>query len=243
MSLFECLKIIDGGQEQPKGISDTFRWFFLLLFRDKSQSLAAKFRYKMHCQSLKLRLRALKMILSMRKSPSNLNCTNLYFICLYPVTAQAQFTLNSPAIAPGAMIPADYACTGSDQSPALAWSNAPQATKSFALIVRDPDAPGGTFIHWVAYNIPAQMNFAARRHATNRGNCWLAEKMESTASAYRLQWPVSSAGENASLSFSSLRAGLDVDSRRQGRCGRGRVRDERSRARDGGIGRHIRTMR
>jgi Raf kinase inhibitor-like YbhB/YbcL family protein len=40
----------------------------------------------------------------------------------------------------------------------LTWSNAPQATKSFALIVEDPDAPGGTFIHWVAYNISAQTN-------------------------------------------------------------------------------------
>jgi Raf kinase inhibitor-like YbhB/YbcL family protein len=74
----------------------------------------------------------------------------------YTSTAQAQFVLTSPAIAPGAMIPSDYACTGSDRSPALAWSNAPQATKSFALIVLDPDAPGGTFIHWVAYNISAQ---------------------------------------------------------------------------------------
>jgi len=76
----------------------------------------------------------------------------------YASTAQAQFVLTSPAIAPGAMIPSDYACTGSDKSPALAWSNAPQATKSFALIVLDPDAPGGTFIHWVAYNISAQTN-------------------------------------------------------------------------------------
>src|ERR1700731_2899139 len=74
----------------------------------------------------------------------------------YARPAQAQFALTSPAIAPGATIASDYACTGSDRSPALAWSNAPQATKSFALITQDPDAPGGTFIHWVAYNIPAQ---------------------------------------------------------------------------------------
>ena len=40
-------------------------------------------------------------------------------------------------------------------TPALVWSRAPQSTKSFALIVDDPDAPGGTFVHWVAYNIPA----------------------------------------------------------------------------------------
>src|SRR5271163_1755422 len=74
-----------------------------------------------------------------------------------PALAQAQLTLTSPAIAPGSAIADDYACTGADQSPALTWSSAPQATKSFALIVEDPDAPGGTFIHWVAYNIPSQV--------------------------------------------------------------------------------------
>lgn len=74
----------------------------------------------------------------------------------YARPVQAQFVLTSPAVAAGAPIASDYACTGSDKSPALSWNNAPQATKSFALIVQDPDAPGGTFIHWVAYNIPAQ---------------------------------------------------------------------------------------
>src|SRR5208337_1757472 len=69
--------------------------------------------------------------------------------------ARAQVRLTSPAIASGAAIADDYTCTGADRSPALAWSGAPQSTKSFALIVDDPDAPRGTFIHWVAYNIPA----------------------------------------------------------------------------------------
>ena len=71
--------------------------------------------------------------------------------------AQAQLRLTSPAIAPGAAIADDYACTGADRSPALAWSDAPQSTKSFALIVDDPDAPRGIFIHWVAYNISARV--------------------------------------------------------------------------------------
>jgi len=70
--------------------------------------------------------------------------------------AQAQLSLTSPAIAPGASIADDYACTGADRSPALASTRAPQSTKSFVLIVDDPDAPRGTFIHWVAYNIPAR---------------------------------------------------------------------------------------
>ena len=69
--------------------------------------------------------------------------------------AQSQMTLTSPAIAPGAAIPADFACSGGDRSPELAWRGAPKAAVTFALIVDDPDAPGGTFFHWVAYNIPA----------------------------------------------------------------------------------------
>ncbi len=75
--------------------------------------------------------------------------------------AQAQLRLTSPTIASGAAIADDYACTGANRSPALAWSNAPQSTKSFALIVDDPDAPRGTFVHWVAYNIPARVTSLA----------------------------------------------------------------------------------
>ena len=76
-------------------------------------------------------------------------------ILVYAPQAQAQLILSSPAIAPGAKIADDYSCTGADRSPALTWSNTPQSTKTFALVVQDPDAPVGTFIHWVAYNIPA----------------------------------------------------------------------------------------
>ena len=57
-------------------------------------------------------------------------------------------------------IPKPYTCQGKDISPALAWSGAPAGTKSFALIVDDPDAPDPkapkmTWVHWVLYNIPA----------------------------------------------------------------------------------------
>lgn len=86
--------------------------------------------------------------------------TSTALICIllaYARLAQAQVTLTSPAISPGSPIPDECSCSGADLSPALAWGGAPQATKSFALIVEDPDAPGGTFIHWVAYNIPSQV--------------------------------------------------------------------------------------
>ena len=63
--------------------------------------------------------------------------------------------LESAAFRAGDMIPAKYTCDGENMSPPLKWSNAPEGTKSFALIADDPDAPGGTWVHWVVYNIPA----------------------------------------------------------------------------------------
>src|SRR5262245_57455570 len=67
--------------------------------------------------------------------------------------AAVNFTLNSTAFAEGQAIPVKYTCDGENISPPLRWDGAPQA-QSFALIVDDPDAPGGTFTHWVLYNIP-----------------------------------------------------------------------------------------
>jgi Raf kinase inhibitor-like YbhB/YbcL family protein len=55
----------------------------------------------------------------------------------------------------GGRIPASFTCDGANTSPALTWSEPPAATKSFALILADPDAPTGTFTHWVLYNLPA----------------------------------------------------------------------------------------
>ena len=64
-------------------------------------------------------------------------------------------TLTSDAFANGQSIPAKYSCVGKNTSPALAWEVPPSGTKSFALIVDDPDAPMGTWVHWVLFNIPA----------------------------------------------------------------------------------------
>ncbi len=65
------------------------------------------------------------------------------------------FSLQSSAFQEGADIPRQYTCEGADISPALSWSEAPPKTQSFALIADDPDAPVGTWVHWVAWNIPA----------------------------------------------------------------------------------------
>ncbi len=63
-------------------------------------------------------------------------------------------TISSPAFDEGERIPEKYTCDGEDVSPPLAVSDVPSEAESLALIVDDPDAPGGTFVHWVIWNIP-----------------------------------------------------------------------------------------
>jgi len=74
--------------------------------------------------------------------------------------AENQLVLDSVAFEPNGPIPAKYTCEGDDVSPALRWSGLPSGTKSFALIVDDPDAPDPaaprmTWVHWVLYDVPA----------------------------------------------------------------------------------------
>jgi Raf kinase inhibitor-like YbhB/YbcL family protein len=68
-----------------------------------------------------------------------------------------EFRLTSPAFADGADVPVRHTCDGTDLSPRLTWTGAPTGTRSFALIVDDPDAPRGTFTHWVVYDIPSDV--------------------------------------------------------------------------------------
>ncbi|MGC8506252.1 MAG: YbhB/YbcL family Raf kinase inhibitor-like protein [Thermoplasmata archaeon] len=67
------------------------------------------------------------------------------------------------------MIRMRYSCEGEDISPALIWNDAPAGTGSFALIMEDPDAPGGTFIHWLLYNI-AKDSTAIPENVPRSGN-------------------------------------------------------------------------
>lgn len=64
-------------------------------------------------------------------------------------------SVSSSAFKEGGMIPAKYTCDGNDLSAPLAWTGIPEGTKSIALISDDPDAPVGTWVHWVMWNIPA----------------------------------------------------------------------------------------
>jgi hypothetical protein len=75
-----------------------------------------------------------------------------------PETPAAGLEVTSAVFQQGATIPDKFARGGDNLSPPLAWSGAPEATACFALIVDDPDAPRGTFTHWLATNIPADVD-------------------------------------------------------------------------------------
>jgi Raf kinase inhibitor-like YbhB/YbcL family protein len=73
-----------------------------------------------------------------------------------PPDSPAAFAVTSPAFEDNTQLPAEYTCAGPRNAPpSLRWQNAPAGTQSLALIVDDPDAPGGLFIHWVVTGIPA----------------------------------------------------------------------------------------
>jgi hypothetical protein len=67
--------------------------------------------------------------------------------------APASITVTSRTFAEGRPIPADNTCRGAGEPPALAWTGVPPAATSLALVVDDPDAPGGTYVHWVLYDL------------------------------------------------------------------------------------------
>jgi Raf kinase inhibitor-like YbhB/YbcL family protein len=83
--------------------------------------------------------------------------------------------LSSPAFAPGGAIPSEYTCDGADISPPLAWSGAPAGTRSFVLVIADPDAPSGTFRHWAVYDIPAGARGLPAGYGPGRPAAGLAE--------------------------------------------------------------------
>lgn len=68
------------------------------------------------------------------------------------------FQIFSPEFQEGQPLPRKFTCDGLDASPHLSWKDAPAGTSSFALIFNDPDAPAGDWVHWILYNIPAELN-------------------------------------------------------------------------------------
>jgi Raf kinase inhibitor-like YbhB/YbcL family protein len=73
------------------------------------------------------------------------------------MTAHASISMTSSAFSAGGAIPKKFTCDGPDLSPQLSWNAPPAGTQSFALIMDDPDAPVGTWVHWVLYDLPANV--------------------------------------------------------------------------------------
>jgi Raf kinase inhibitor-like YbhB/YbcL family protein len=73
---------------------------------------------------------------------------------LFTSAYAAEFTIQSPAFADFTSIPKQFTCDGTNHSPPLTWQNPPDNTQSFVIIVDDPDALNGVWVHWIAINIP-----------------------------------------------------------------------------------------
>lgn len=91
-----------------------------------------------------------------------------------------KFSISSTAFSEGDIIPTQYTCEGRDISPNFKWENIPDGTKSFALTCLDPDAPPGTWVHWVLYDLPGdnmelQENIIktdSLENGAKQGLCW-----------------------------------------------------------------------
>ncbi len=94
----------------------------------------------------------------------NFGCFAVITACSRRPAEIAPLTLEliSPDFSPGAAIPKPLTCDGGDLSPALQWQSPPDATQSFALIADDPDAPVGTWVHWVMFDMPATLRSLPR---------------------------------------------------------------------------------
>lgn len=103
-------------------------------------------------------------------------------ILIYPLAVNAEMkggkdmkiNVGSAAFTEGEMIPRQYTCDGADISPPLSWSTLPEGTKSIAIIADDPDAPAGTWVHWLVYNLPPDLkglpeNMPAQNTLANGG--------------------------------------------------------------------------
>ena len=77
--------------------------------------------------------------------------------------------ISSTAFEPGGAIPKEYTADGANRSPPLRWSEPPAGTRSLALVCEDPDAPRGTWVHWVLFNLPAQTRELEKGVPTDEG--------------------------------------------------------------------------
>lgn len=89
---------------------------------------------------------------------ANMKIAILFFVFLLLGGKKMEIQISSSAFGHEGFIPQKYTCDGENISPPLSWKNIPSGTKSIAIINDDPDAPVGTWVHWVIYNIPPTAN-------------------------------------------------------------------------------------
>jgi len=94
----------------------------------------------------------------------------LFIVLICCTNVKATMKLISPAFSHNEAIPAQYTCDGTNISPALAWSDAPEGTASFALIVEDPDAPAKVWTHWIVFNIPPTVDHITENQGSTRAD-------------------------------------------------------------------------
>ena len=95
-------------------------------------------------------------------------------------SSNGRFHLQSPAFADGGLSPSIHTADGLDLSPPLRWSGAPAGTGSFALVMEDLDAPAGTWVHWVLFNLPTELRMLPAgldrlpqlANGARHGGCW-----------------------------------------------------------------------
>ena len=96
--------------------------------------------------------------------------------------------LTSDAFDDGGTIPRRHTCDGEDVSPALSWEGAPDGTASFALVVHDPDAPRGDWVHWVIYDIPGHLTGLPEKAGPAERLDHLGEAVQGTNDFGRIGW-------------------------------------------------------
>jgi len=144
---------------------------------------------------------------------------------------QGRFALRSPAFAPGGTIPRVYTCDGGDRIVPLRWTAPPRGTRSFALLVDDPDAPSGSFVHRLAWGIPAaarSLPGRAPREGTNgagrlgwTGPCPPSGVHRYVFTLYALRAPLPlAAGADRAAFARALRGRVLATARLVGRYGR-----------------------
>jgi Raf kinase inhibitor-like YbhB/YbcL family protein len=106
------------------------------------------------------------------ESPAGLVSPESPGVAAEPATS-GELVLRSESFASGEAIPAEHTCDDADRSPALSWDGVPKGTRAFAIVMDDPDAPGGTFTHWLVWNLPGPTRGLARGVVTQAdlGDC------------------------------------------------------------------------